>query len=135
MKAEKPPHDVEFYRLVTGAGYMNSFPDYGWNGVFKIPITKTRLAFVICSDGMGWDHVSVSIKQTRLRTNEVSSCTPTWDEMCQIKDLFFSEEESVVQFHPAKADYVNLHKYCLHLWRPQHVEIPTPPSIMVGPRQ
>lgn len=78
---------------------------------------------VIASWGMGWEHVSVS------RSNR----TPTWEEMCRIKDLFWGSEECVVQYHPPKADYRNLHKYCLHLWKPIGVEIPRPAAIMVAP--
>jgi hypothetical protein len=36
------------------------------------------------------------------------------------------------QLHPAKADYVNQHPNCLHLWKPTTDTIPLPPSIMVG---
>lgn len=78
---------------------------------------------VIASWGGGWDHVSVSTPRR----------TPTWDEMCHFKDLFFDPEEVVVQIHPAKTEYVNLHEHCLHLWRPQGVVLPVPPTCFVGP--
>jgi hypothetical protein len=55
----------------------------------------------------GFEHVSVS---TRWRC-------PNWQEMCFVKHLFFREEETVIQFHPQKSEYVNCHPYCLHLWR------------------
>lgn len=35
------------------------------------------------------------------------------------------------RYHPAKADYVNLHPLCLHLWRPTGAEMPKPPKIFV----
>ena len=41
----------------------------------------------------------------------------TWDEMCEIKDMFFLPEEEAIEFHPKKSEYVNLAKNCLHLWR------------------
>lgn len=85
---------------------------------------KSRDGFmVIASWGMGWEHVSVS-RQNR---------TPTWEEMCRVKDLFWDAEECVVQYHPPKSDYRNLHKYCLHLWKPLEVEIPRPPAFTVAP--
>ena len=28
-------------------------------------------------------------------------------------------------------DHVNVHNYCLHLWRPQNVDIPKPPNELV----
>lgn len=34
------------------------------------------------------------------------------------KDMFFKEDEIVVQYHPAKSEYVNNMPNCLHLWRP-----------------
>ena len=51
--------------------------------------------------------------------------------MCFIKDLFFNEDETVVQYHPAKSDYVNNNPYVLHLWRPTDQDIPQPPTFMV----
>ena len=95
------------------------------NGIFKLYVNN-RSFRVIASNGGGWDHVSVSPCNTKRQ-----SC-PTWDEMCTIKDLFFDPEETVVQYHPPKSDYVNMHPYCLHLWRPHATEIPRPPSIFVG---
>lgn len=89
-------------------------------GAFKVPYGKLTL-FVIASHGAGWDHVSVSLL-TR---------TPTWDEMCFIKDLFFESEDCVIQYHPPKSQYKNVHPFCLHLWRPQNEAIPMPPEFMV----
>ena len=78
---------------------------------------------VIASDGLGWDHVSVSYAHR----------CPTWEEMTKIKDLFWNEDEAVFQFHPAKEHHRDYHKYCLHLWKPQDQEIPMPLPIMVAP--
>ena len=82
---------------------------------------------VIWSNGGGWEHVSVAPYKR--------SHTPTWDEMCRLKDMFFHDDEVVVQFHPAKSEYVNNMPNCLHLWRPLNEVMPTPPSIMVGVRK
>jgi hypothetical protein len=57
---------------------------------------------------------------------------PTWDEMCQIKALFWDDNDCIVQFHPPKAEYVNNHAYCLHLWRQIGGEFPIPDSLLVG---
>jgi len=82
---------------------------------------------VIWSYGGGWEHVSLAPYKR--------SHTPTWDEMCRLKDMFFHEDETVVQYHPPKSEYVNNMPNCLHLWRPLKEVMPTPPSIMVGLRQ
>lgn len=91
------------------------------NGVFGIRRKGVNIR-INASQGEGWDHVSVSTPER----------CPTWDEMCFVKDLFFGEDEVVMQLHPAKSDYVNNHPFCLHLWRPWDVAIPLPPSIFVG---
>ena len=90
-------------------------------GAFKFRINGNNY-FVIASSDYGWEHVSVSCP----------SKIPTWDIMCKIKDLFFYDDEVVMQLHPKKEDYVNNHPNCLHMWRPTNEKIPTPPSILVG---
>lgn len=80
------------------------------------------LVMIVFSWGEGWDHVSASY--------ENRCCT--WEEMCEIKDMFFCEDECVIQYHPPKKDYVNIHPYCLHLWKPQGLSIPRPPKELVG---
>ncbi|PJZ89517.1 DUF7694 domain-containing protein [Leptospira levettii] len=102
---------------------------HGNHGLFVIPIgqlqSKRILRFtVISSDGEGWEHVSVSIIGEKR--------TPTWEEMCAIKNLFWDEEDAVIQFHPPKSEYVNCHPYVLHLWKPIGMEIPRPPTDLVG---
>lgn len=52
--------------------------------------------------------------------------------MCKVKDLFWEPEDWVVQYHPAKSEYISNHPGCLHLWQPLNEKLPTPPSIMVG---
>lgn len=50
-----------------------------------------------------------------------------------IKEQWWTDEETVVQYHPRKADYVNHHPNVLHLWRPTERVLPTPPTEFVGP--
>jgi len=52
--------------------------------------------------------------------------------MCFIKDLFWGEEECVLQLHVPKSQGINNHPYCLHLWRNKNVAIELPPSHTVG---
>jgi hypothetical protein len=113
----------EKYRVVydNKNAYGYSDESYGNNGVFFIMIKKSTLK-VVCSDGGGWDHVSVS---------NAGGLTPTWDQMCEIKDLFWGDEDCVVQFHPPKSDYVNIKGNCLHLWKHQTSEFNRPPSLFV----
>lgn len=98
--------------------------DGGYGVLFRC---GKRFASVIWSDGGGWEHVSICPFKR--------SYTPSWDDMCQLKDMFFKEDEIVVQYHPAKSEYVNNMPNCLHLWRSMNSTFPMPPSIMVGVKQ
>ena len=96
-------------------------------GIGELYVGGKPYASVIWSNGGGWEHVSISPYNRRH--------TPTWDEMCNLKDMFFKDDEVVVQYHPAKSEYVNNMPNCLHLWRPIIEKMPTPPAIMVGVKQ
>lgn len=89
-------------------------------GMFEVPFEGNKIK-VIASHGGDWEHVSVSLKNR----------TPNWREMCMIKDMFFNEEDCVIQYHPPKSMYVNIHQYVLHMWKPLKVEIPMPPMAFV----
>jgi hypothetical protein len=110
--------------------HLASDSSFGNNGFFVIPHPKILNYSFNCmaSDGEGWEHVSISLSST---VRKVERC-PTWEEMCYIKSVFWTDEDTVLQYHPKKSDYVNMHPYCLHLWRPTEVEIPSPDPIMVG---
>ena len=78
---------------------------------------------IVASQGMGWDHVSVSRK---------NRC-PNWTEMEFIKRLFFAPHEICMQLHVAESEHLSLHPYCLHIWRPNDgTTIPLPPSETVA---
>lgn len=79
---------------------------------------------VIWSFGGGWDHVSVAPYKRHI--------VPSWEDMCMLKDMFFREDEVVIQIHPAKSEYVNMVPNCLHLWKCQNQAQPVPNSLMVG---
>lgn len=80
---------------------------------------------VIWSYGGSWEHVSIDGKKRM----------PTWEEMCELKDMFFNDDECCVQYHPPKSEYVNNIPYCLHIWKPIEQysgKFPMPPSMFVG---
>jgi len=108
----QPP---EFPRTAQGSLY----------GAFYWPEKKI---YIISSgsgpEAGGWEHVSVSHAKR----------TPTWDEMCRVKDAFWGEDETVVQFHPRASEYVNLHPHTLHLWKRTDGDYTLPPHLFVGPK-
>lgn len=122
------------------AGKYGSTPGarYGAFTIFDKPQPNAK-HYILCiaydgtsipgvpSEYTGWEHVSVSM-QSRLGKE---SRTPSWDEMCFAKDLFWDPEEAVIQFHPPTAQYVNNHPHVLHLWRPVGQNLSLPPMILV----
>lgn len=112
--------DIEAYRVLKGE-YAS--PRGAKFGAFRISMTKHEKMVVLFSSDMGWEHASASY----------SFRTPTWEEMCFVKDMFWSPHECVVQYHPPRASHVNFHRYTLHLWRPTEMSLPMPPTWLVGP--
>lgn len=125
----------ERFRDKQSSGFKTTKED-GANGTFLIPhcYEKDWMYLVVISDGMGWEHVSVSIYNKRKECG--MALTPSWDDMCVVKDLFFDADEMVIQIHPPRSMYVNNHKHCLHLWRctlaPPYDGMPMPNPMMVG---
>ena len=97
---------LEDYRKkhpVLGAGE-------GLWGYFEVRTAGGKLRIISSGAATGneeWEHVSVSLPNR----------TPTWAEMSLVKRLFWTDEETVVQFFPQKSAYVNDHKHCLHMWK------------------
>lgn len=121
MALKVPAPSSNVVRITTGMlGYTS-----GVNGAWRIKLrgkASTLAAQVIASNGFGWEHVSITLKHG----------TPTWELMCQVKEIFWEPEDCVVQFHPPHSEYVNNHPRCLHLWRCTSAEMPRPPSFLVG---
>jgi hypothetical protein len=119
------PERLEKGRVTTGR--FASHPRDRFYGCFYVMGPCGTELKIIASEGdepvaEGWEHVSVSTERR----------IPNWLEMCFVKDLFWSEDECVVQFHPPRAEYVNQHPNCLHLWKNTRQEFPLPPSLLVG---
>lgn len=108
MKSEKDIFENTRLRVIQKG------KDGGYGEIY-FPAQKEPM-LVVWSFGGGWDHVSVSYRKR----------TPSWDEMCKVKDMFFNDDETVVQYHPKKSEYVNTHEHCLHLWKKQGVEFELP---------
>lgn len=71
-----------------------------------------------CADEEGWEHVSVSPVGSKY---DVAQPCPTWDQMCEVKRLFWDDDEMAVQLHPPESQYLHgivASTNILHLWRP-----------------
>lgn len=111
----RKPHPTRLSHKVGDTFGWFEFPTKLGGPVIRMQVSPGYLEFE-------FEHVSVSLAHR----------CPTWEEMCKVKDLFWDEEDTVVQFHPPKAEYVNLSKTCLHLWRWTKGKFPAPNKIEVG---
>jgi hypothetical protein len=133
------PEELEQGRVRSGP--WASTPDRGLCGAFVVEgpggalivAGHTGEGDMVCIDlasgerrivpaATGWEHVTV----------ETNHRIPSWDEMCFVKNLFWQEEECVVEYHPPLSQYVKYNPYCLHLWRPKHATIPAPSVSIVA---
>lgn len=127
-------HVPEASRLITHPQLGSTAAD-GNNGMFTLPSPEPGWTLaVLCSDGMGWEHVSVHAYRGGDCGTARTMRTPTWKDMCFVKDTCWDDEDVVMQLHPRKSAYVNQHPHVLHLWRPTHATIPEPLPIQVGLR-
>lgn len=147
---DKPLFDEKF-RVTKGA--LASTPKSGVVGAFIIPtnsistLNKTETLNqpghylqIISHDGKsgfyegkgegtGWEHVSVTV----LHSPTGETYCPLWEQMAVVKQAFWTPEERVVQYHPKKSEYVDMHKDVLHLFRPLDTEVPSPPTDLLAP--
>ncbi len=116
------------------SGDYASTDAYGLTGAFFVTCPETGRQLRLISSrgedwgesglpGCPWEHVSVSLRSP--------DKTPCWAEMEWVRSLFWRDDELVVQFSPPRAEKVNLHNGCLHLWRPTDGHIRLPPTICV----
>ncbi len=127
---------LEKYRITEGLWATKEDANHG---MFILPSLKLgdRLKVVCAHMGeLDWDHVSVSVIRVKTKHGKeqqlpVKRC-PTWEEMSNVKSWFWGADETVIQFHPKKSEYKNLHPYCLHLWKNRNGH-KLPPSILVAP--
>lgn len=95
---------VKWVKHLMGSTYHAEIETKRWRGSVVFGFNENN-----------WEHVSVSPYKGKL---------PTWDDMCEIKDMFWDDEEVVIQIHPKKSEYVNILDNCLHLWRHREIELP-----------
>lgn len=117
----EPNLRIEEYRFCPPGWESPSGVNYG---VFRVWYHGVTLHVI--SSGTdeltGWEHVSVSVQGR----------TPTWAEMQHVKELFWRDDECVLQFHPPADRYVNNHPHCLHMWRQVDKVVELPPVELVG---
>ena len=106
------PENLEYTRQIRG------FPEQPRGAMYGAFFIRGLRVISSGTTDERWEHVSVSH----------AFMTPTWAEMQFIKEIFWDDSETVVQFHPKKSEYVNTHPYCLHLWKIKGHDFELPPK-------
>ena len=110
----EPNNSLDIYRKVhPNFGRSPLGMNYGY---FEV-ILKGQLRIISSGSDKesGWEHVSISHQEQ----------VPTWKEMCYIKELFWRDDETVLQLK--KSMYINCHLFTLHLWKKIGKEVELPP--------
>lgn len=123
---------AEKYRVMRPIAHLPPTKTGNRYGMFIMGVPgQTQVRMMVCDgEETSWEHVSVS-KLVVGKKGRVQQVTPSWEEMCVVKDLFWDAEDCVVQFHPPKSQYVNTHANCLHLWKAVGDNWKTPDQIYV----
>ena len=118
--------DILKYRLTKDQGFID--------GLYQFPHPKIKnfIFHALVSTMEPWEHVSVTLRPKDKFSKLGINRSPYWPEMCYVKDFFWDKDEVVIQYHPAESDYVSMHPYCLHLWKPIGIVLPVPDPILVG---
>ena len=53
-----------------------------------------------------WVHLSIAHRKRM----------PTYNDLAFLKKYWLGDDRKAIMVMPAKAEHVNIHKYCLHLW-------------------
>jgi len=51
-----------------------------------------------------------------------------------VRELFWQDNEVVMQLSVARSEHLSFHNFCLHMWKPLGQKIPLPPSLAVAPK-
>jgi hypothetical protein len=126
MRKNLPP-EIERQRLSSRYG---GIPGSGSNGCFLLlcPVTGCTLRVIVSNGrdwqqagmpGEPWEHVSIS---------KEFGILSTYLERKWVRETFWEDEETVIEFWPPKSKFVNINPGVLHLWRPTETVIPMPPE-------
>ena len=74
---------------------------------FKEGTFRMGRCTVIVSIDAGLWHLSISTR----------NCSPSYKEIKQARYTYIPDELYMAQIFPPKADFVNLHPFCHHLWQ------------------
>lgn len=96
------------------------YEDFLLKGYLNLRCGKQRTFSVVMS--VDFDDRLGGVEHVSVKLNNDANKTPTWEEMCEVKDIFWKPNEEVHQIHPPESQYVHGVggvNNVLHLWRPE----------------
>jgi hypothetical protein len=122
---------VEESRL-TDHPKLNTPHGHGTQGAFTLKLKSSGVnCYVIVDDARDWDDGQLARPRWEHVSVHCDGRCPTWEEMQEVKGLFWEDHEVVIQIHPDRKHYVNSHPHTLHMWRVIDDYQPVPPKCCV----
>jgi hypothetical protein len=107
-------------------------PNTGPQGAFVVKSRKSGADLcIIAADARDWPDEQLGRPRWEHVSVHVDGRCPTWEEMEEVRDWFWVENETVVQFSVPRKDHINVHPHTLHMWRVIEGEFPRPPDLAV----
>lgn len=103
--------EIQSSKLLSSVNILNNDQKSGYA---RIKLVRWEGTVIFDESATPWEHVSVCPFKKAI--------IPTWYELKTIKEIFWNDDEEVIQFFPKKSDHVNIMTNCLHLWRNKDVE-------------
>jgi len=119
---------VENGRLVNHP-HLATEPRTGPQGAFMVKSRKSGAnLIIIASDARDWEDERLGRPRWEHVSVHVDGRCPTYEEMEEVRNWFWLENELVVQFSVPRSEHINVHPHTLHLWRMVEGIMPRPPQ-------
>ena len=120
----------EHYRVKTGK-YASTEAE-GNNGMFVIPTNSKKYIYALAKEINGYEILSIHVSDhLKAIKGQPLVVTPSHDILKQMRDLFWGQEDRVVQIHfplPERANFYNSN--VIVLYRPKERSLPAPPAAL-----
>ena len=130
MMKSNVPATLELGRVLRGE--WASAPEDGVMGAFLVMGPKGSRPAIISMASIEFE-----VRLEAVNVSVANSPTPNWGrDKASVKDLFWGEDECVVQYHPPRSEYVHTTVLLRRLWKPLNaVILQLPPAILIGPKE
>lgn len=101
-----PQWALKYLPKVLPPAWQRRMPGMDGSGYIREDGLVVMMSGSVAEDGKRWLHVSLS-RKTRL---------PNWGDLKHVRDVFLGPEKTAYQIIAPRSEWINMHKFCLHLW-------------------